>query len=123
MSEKFQFHSSSVTDPNQPVFDEDWQRRAFGLAVALSEFGHYPWQTFQQELITSIGQWQDAPDDRKGRWEYYAHWVAALERVVDSAGMLRDDYVNPEDRADGHDGQGAATRPRLLQTPARPAAG
>jgi len=99
MSEKFQFHPSSVTDPNQPVFDEDWQRRAFGLAVALSEFGHYPWQTFQQELITSIGQWQEAPDDQQGRWEYYTHWVAALERVVASTGMLRDGYVNPEDRA------------------------
>jgi nitrile hydratase accessory protein len=102
MSEKFEFHSSCVTDLNQPVFDEDWQRRAFGLAVALSEFGHYPWQTFQQELIASIGAWQDAPEDSKGRWEYYEHWTAALERVVNAHGMLEDGYVNPEDREDDH---------------------
>jgi len=36
-------HPSCVTDLNQPTFDAEWQRRAFGLAVALAEFGHYPW--------------------------------------------------------------------------------
>ena len=28
-------HPSCVTDLKAPAFDEDWQRRAFGLAVAL----------------------------------------------------------------------------------------
>ncbi|QRP50654.1 nitrile hydratase accessory protein [Amycolatopsis sp. FDAARGOS 1241] len=92
------FHSSCSTDLGQPVFDEEWQRRAFGLAVALSEFGHYAWEDFQRELIASIGSWQQAPDDAKGRWEYYEHWVAALDTVVRRHGLLEDGYVNPEDR-------------------------
>ena len=94
-------HPSCVTDLDQPVFDEEWQRRAFGLAVALSEFGHYAWADFQQELITEIGAWEDAPTEARGRWEYYERWVAALGAVVREHGILEDGYVNPEDR-DSH---------------------
>jgi nitrile hydratase accessory protein len=97
-SGKVSFHDTCVTDLNQPEFDAEWQRRAFGLAVALSEFGHYAWQDFQQELIEAIGSWQDAPADARGRWEYYEHWVAALNTVVQRHGLLEDGYVNPEDR-------------------------
>jgi nitrile hydratase accessory protein len=97
------FHSSCVTDLEQPVFDADWQRRAFGLAVALSEFRHYAWEDFQQELIASIGGWQGQPEDARGRWEYYEHWVTALQAVVAEHGLLEDGYVNPEDRDVEHD--------------------
>jgi len=92
------FHPSCVTDLDRPTFDEEWQRRAFGLAVALSEFGHYRWADFQRELIAAIGSWEDAPADERGRWEYYEHWVSALGAVVRDRGMLEDGYVNPEDR-------------------------
>ncbi|MGH3169712.1 MAG: nitrile hydratase accessory protein [Trebonia sp.] len=101
-SGRVSFHSTCATDPNQPVFDAEWQRRAFGLAVALSEFGHYAWADFQRELIASIGSWQEAPDDARGRWEYYQHWVQALDTVVSRHGLLEEGYVNPEDR-DDHD--------------------
>jgi Probable cobalt transporter subunit (CbtA) len=36
-SGKVRVHDSCVTDANQPTVQEDWQQRAFGLAVALSE--------------------------------------------------------------------------------------
>lgn len=91
------FHPSCVTDIDQPVFDADWQRRAFGIAVALSEFGHYRWTDFQQELIGAIGSWASAPSDQAGRWEYYEHWVEALGRLVNERGMLEDGYVAPDE--------------------------
>lgn len=94
-------HPSCVADLHRPTFDEEWQRRAFGLAVALSEFGHYRWVDFQQELISAIGTWQDAPSDARGRWDYFQHWVTALRAVVDDHGLLRDDYVMPEAREGG----------------------
>lgn len=102
-------HPSCVTDLHRPSFDEEWQRRAFGLAVALSEFGHYPWESFQRELIAAIGAWQDAPSDARGRWEYYVHWVAALHNVVQGHGLLDDGYVNPDDRE--HADPGAVPHP------------
>jgi nitrile hydratase accessory protein len=102
-SGRVSFHETCVTDPNQPTFDAEWQRRAFGLAVALSEFGHYAWPEFQQELINVIGSWQHAPKDARGRWEYYQHWVTALRSIIERNGLLEDGYINPEDRAGNHE--------------------
>lgn len=81
-------HDTCTTDQAAPQFDHEWQRRAFGLALALSEFGHYPWSEFQQNLIDTIGAWEAAPDDARGDWQYYDHWVAALESVVDARQLL-----------------------------------
>jgi nitrile hydratase accessory protein len=75
-------HETCTTDHGAPRFDHEWQRRAFGLAVALSEFGHYRWEDFQRALIQTIGRWEGAPESERGDWEYYDHWVAALERVI-----------------------------------------
>jgi len=75
-------HETSISDQAAPQFDFEWQRRAFGLALALSEFGHYDWEDFQQNLIQSIGDWEHAPDGERGDWQYYDHWVAALEKVI-----------------------------------------
>lgn len=95
------FHPSCVADHDRPVFDADWQRRAFGLAVALSEFGHYAWADFQKELIGAIGSWEATPTGERERWEYYEHWVEALGRLVRERGMLDDGYALPEKTAAG----------------------
>jgi nitrile hydratase accessory protein len=81
-------HGSCTTDQGAPRFDHEWQRRAFGLAVALSEFGHYRWEDFQRALIETIGRWERAPESQRGDWEYYDHWVAALQKVIDERGLL-----------------------------------
>lgn len=81
-------HNACTTDQAAPQFDHEWQRRAFGLALALSEFGHYPWNEFQQSLIDTIGAWEAAPSSDRGEWQYYDHWVAALEHVVEQRQLL-----------------------------------
>ncbi|HEX9498126.1 MAG TPA: nitrile hydratase accessory protein [Mycobacterium sp.] len=75
-------HETCTTDQAAPRFDHEWQRRAFGLAVALSEFGHYKWDDFQQSLIQTISRWENTPGSQRGDWQYYDHWVAALEKVI-----------------------------------------
>ena len=90
-------HSTCTTDQAAPSFDHDWQRRAFGLALALSEFGHYPWSEFQQSLIDTIGAWEATPETDRAEWEYYDHWVAALETVVAQRQIL----INPVVTDDG----------------------
>jgi nitrile hydratase accessory protein len=75
-------HGTCTTDQAAPQFDHEWQRRAFGLAVALSEFGHYRWEDFQHSLIQNIAQWEDTSESARGDWQYYDHWVAALEKVI-----------------------------------------
>ncbi|MCW2626918.1 nitrile hydratase accessory protein [Mycobacterium sp.] len=75
-------HETCTTDQAAPRFDHEWQRRAFGLAVALSEFGHYQWDDFQHSLIQTISRWENTPEPQRGDWQYYDHWVAALEKVI-----------------------------------------
>ncbi|WP_327099673.1 nitrile hydratase accessory protein [Nocardia vinacea] len=84
-------HESCVTDADAPTFDAEWERRAFGVAVALSEFGHYPWDAFQQRLISEIGFWETTPEP--GDWQYYDHWLAALERVLVDHGLVSEDEL------------------------------
>jgi nitrile hydratase accessory protein len=79
---RMRLHETCTTDQAAPQFDHEWQRRAFGLALALAEFGHYEWEDFQQNLIQSIGDWERTPDAGGVDWQYYDHWVAALEKVV-----------------------------------------
>lgn len=87
-------HETCVTDMNAPTFDADWQRRAFGVAVALSEFGHYPWEDFQQQLITAIGAWETTSGAEQGAWQYYDHWLAALEHVLLDHGVVAEDELH-----------------------------
>jgi nitrile hydratase accessory protein len=92
-------HESCTTDREAPRFDYEWQRRAFGLALALAEFGHYQWEDFQRALIQEIGIWDSAPGSERADWEYYDHWVAALEHVIDACGVLT---VAPEQKTSYH---------------------
>ena len=64
------------------VFEEPWESRAFGVAVALSDRETFAWERFRQELIAEIGAWQG--DD----WSYYERWLAALEHVLLADGVL-----------------------------------
>jgi nitrile hydratase accessory protein len=64
------------------VFEEPWESRAFGVAVALSDSDAFEWERFRQELIAEIGTWQG--DD----WSYYERWLAALEHVLLADGVL-----------------------------------
>jgi nitrile hydratase accessory protein len=86
-------HESCVTDAQAPNFDADWQRRAFGVAVALSEFGHYPWSAFQQQLIAAIGGWESTSEPERDSWQYYQHWLTALERVLVEHGLVTPDEL------------------------------
>jgi nitrile hydratase accessory protein len=83
----FLAHEACVLDASRPTFEHEWQRRAFGVAVALSEFGHYPWDTFQARLVEAIDAWERRPGAGDS-WAYYEHWLAALERVVVDAGLV-----------------------------------
>jgi nitrile hydratase accessory protein len=71
------------------VFDEPWQGRVFGMAVALSEQGRLPWEEFRQALIAEIA----AAEARGGEFRYYHAWLAAFERVLAARGAVRPDEL------------------------------
>jgi nitrile hydratase accessory protein len=84
-----------VTDAHAPSFDADWQRRAFGVAVALSEFGHYPWNAFQQQphhRHRPLGVHVRIGTRQLG---YYEHWLTALEHT-----LVQHSLIEPEELAE-----------------------
>ncbi|MGI8329853.1 nitrile hydratase accessory protein [Actinomadura scrupuli] len=64
------------------VFAEPWESRAFGMAVALHEAGVFTWPRFQSAMIARIAAWEAAPAEGQC-WNYYQHWLGALEDVLE----------------------------------------
>jgi len=71
------------------VFDEPWQGRAFGMAVALHEQGRYDWEEFRQTLIAQIA----AAEARGGPFAYYEIWLATFEELLAKRGLLSPEEV------------------------------
>lgn len=75
-------------------FEEPWQGRAFGMALALAEAKSYQWEDFRQSLIGTIGAWDKdhAPDDET--WNYYEQWLAAFEKLALAKGLIEPDELD-----------------------------
>jgi len=65
---------SPPRDNGEIVFGAPWERRAFGLAVALCRSGACEWEAFRRQLIRQIAEDPARP--------YWKSWAAALEDVV-----------------------------------------
>jgi cobaltochelatase CobN len=66
------------------VFEEPWQGRVFGMAVALHEQGLYEWEEFRQTLIAEI----TAAEGRGGPFVYYEIWLATFEQLLARKGLV-----------------------------------
>ncbi|MEO3760765.1 nitrile hydratase accessory protein [Mycobacterium sp. B14F4] len=71
---------SPPRDNGEIVFAEPWERRAFGVTVALCRSGACSWDTFRDRLIRRI-----AEDDVRPYWR---SWAAALEDVLTHAALV-----------------------------------
>ena len=60
------------------VFEEPWQGRVFGMAVALHERGLYDWEEFRQTLIAQIA----AAETRPASFVYYEIWLQTFEHLL-----------------------------------------
>ena len=69
------------------VFRDDWERRAFALAVSLSEQGLFEWPEFQRELIAVVGE-AERDDPQHPTRGYYESWLVSLERLLERKRML-----------------------------------
>ena len=74
-------------DAGGPVFAEPWQAQAFALAVRLSAEGHFTWKEWTETLASELSAATERgePDDGS---RYYEYWLSALERLVQSKGLL-----------------------------------
>lgn len=82
-------------DADGPTFDEPWQARAFGVAVALYDDGEgFEWSAFQERLVEEVGREDPAASDAEAlEGVYYEQWLAALERLLVEDGVLEPDEL------------------------------
>ena len=69
------------------LFEAPWQGRAFGMARTLAEAGVFTWDEFRAHLIRVIGVW-DRGADGADEYQYYSHFLEALEAVLAEKGAL-----------------------------------
>jgi nitrile hydratase accessory protein len=69
------------------VFHDDWERRAFALAVSLAEQGLFEWSEFQQQLIAAVAEAEHSDPQHPSRG-YYESWLVALERLLAGKRLL-----------------------------------
>jgi len=75
------------------LFEAPWQGRAFGMARALAEAEVFSWDDFRRHLIRVIGEWDREAERLNasgGEYEYYQHFLEALEGVLAEVGLLDD---------------------------------
>ncbi len=70
------------------VFEEPWEGRVFGLAVAMTQSGIYDWAEFRHRLVeeTRVDEGRDESGDEPNA--YYRRWVRALEGLVVDRGLI-----------------------------------
>ncbi len=79
------------------VFQEPWEGRAFGLAVALRDQEVFHWEAFRRQLMAAIAQADRRPagDARPG---YYESWLAALQKLLVERGLVTATEIEQRER-------------------------
>jgi nitrile hydratase accessory protein len=62
----------------EPVFNEPWESRVFGMAIGLCDRGFYDWDEFRELLIAEIS----SADARQENSSYYERFLRVLQRLV-----------------------------------------
>ena len=75
-----------VAEPDEPVFHAEWERRAFGLTLAMGA-----WRRWNLDMSRSARE-QMAPAEYLAT-SYYEHWMFGLERLLVEVGLVPADEM------------------------------
>src|SRR5881628_2186211 len=92
-----------LPEPNEPRFHHDWERRVFGLTLAMGATG-------QWNLDQSRAARESLPAARYLASSYYQIWLEGLIKL-----MLERGFVTPAELADGQMREPSATVPGVLR--------
>lgn len=70
-----------VAEANEPVFHTEWERRAFGLTLAMAA-----WRRWNQDMSRSARE--QMPPAKYLAASYYERWLFGLERLLVEHGFL-----------------------------------
>lgn len=71
------------------VFEEPWEGRAFGVAVAMHHGDLYEWREFQGRLAAAIADVEKAGSDLS----YYQQWLESMESLVIDKGLITQEEI------------------------------
>ena len=74
----------------EPVFNEPWESRIFGAAVALCERGLFEWDELRERLIAEIS----LGVSRAERTTYYERFLLALEHLLIDKGICLSEEID-----------------------------
>lgn len=75
-----------VAEPDEPVFHAEWERRAFGLTIAMGA-----WRRWNLDMSRS--EREQMPPVEYLATSYYEHWLFGLERLLVKHGLVRPDEL------------------------------
>lgn len=84
---EMQAQSALPRKSGEMVFHNDWERRAFAIAVGLAEQGVFEWSEFQEQLVKAIAEAEQDDPQNPGRG-YYESWLVAMEALLDEKNLL-----------------------------------
>ena len=71
------------------VFHDEWEKRAFAMAIALYDSGYYQWEEFRCILISEINSsGETATNPKPEKPGYYEHWLSSLEKLLQRKEIL-----------------------------------
>jgi nitrile hydratase len=75
-----------VREENEPVFHEDWERRAFALTLAMGAWGKW-------NIDMSRFAREQMPPAVYLATSYYEHWLFGLEKLLVDQGFLTGEEI------------------------------
>lgn len=82
------------------LFNGEWERTVFGIALALSKQGHFEWEDFRNNLINTIAAWEQQVCEENTRWDYYERYTMALIAMLEQCGILKPGELEQQLRLD-----------------------
>jgi nitrile hydratase accessory protein len=77
----------------EPVFNEPWESRIFGAAVALCERGLFEWDEFRDRLIAEIAAGDTGLNESAHPSLYYERFLSALEKLLIDKGICAKEEI------------------------------
>ena len=97
-----------VPEPDEPAFHADWERRAFGLTLAMGA-----WRRWNLDMSRSARE--QMPPAEYLATTYYEHWLFGLKRLMVERGLVTADEIARVHRGELTPAGGAALQDGALR--------
>ncbi|MBI2911214.1 MAG: nitrile hydratase accessory protein [Chloroflexi bacterium] len=70
------------------IFEAEWEKRGFGMGVALVEQGVVPFDDLRWRVVAAISLWERANLGQEETFRFAERWLIALEKLLVDRGIV-----------------------------------